>query len=81
MLIHKAIEFAAVKHRNQARKGTDTPYIVHPMEVMYLLAENGCDETVVAAGLLHKTVEDAGGTLEESEEKIGKKKAGNVNAE
>lgn len=58
MLIHKAIEFAAVKHRNQARKGTDTPYIVHPMEVMYILAENGCDETVIAAGLLHDTVED-----------------------
>lgn len=55
MLIHKAIEFAAVKHRNQARKGTDTPYIVHPMEVMYILTENGCDETVVAAGLLHDT--------------------------
>ena len=50
MLIHKAIEFAAVKHRNQVRKGTDTPYIVHPMEVMYILAETGCDETVVAAG-------------------------------
>ena len=51
MLIHEAIEFAAVKHRNQVRKGTDTPYIVHPMEVMYVLAENGCDETVIAAGL------------------------------
>ncbi len=48
MLIHEAIEFAAVKHRNQVRKGTDTPYIVHPMEVMYILAENGCDDTVVA---------------------------------
>ena len=48
MLIHEAIEFAAVKHRNQVRKGTDTPYIVHPMEVMYILAENGCDDTVPA---------------------------------
>ena len=63
MLIHEAIEFAAVKHKNQVRKGTDTPYIVHPMEVMYILAENGCDETVIAAGLLHDTVEDAGATL------------------
>lgn len=50
MLIHEAIEFAAIKHRNQVRKGTDTPYIVHPMEVMYILAENGCDDTVVAGG-------------------------------
>ena len=81
MLIHEAIEFAAVKHRNQVRKGTDTPYIVHPMEVMYILAENGCDDTVVAAGLLHDTVEDAGATLKEIEEKFGKEVAGIVAAE
>ena len=73
MLIHEAIEFAAVKHRNQVRKGTDTPYIVHPMEVMYILAENGCDDTVVAAG--------AGATLKEIEEKFGKEVAGIVAAE
>lgn len=81
MLIHEAIEFAAVKHRNQVRKGTDTPYIVHPMEVMYILAENGCDETVIAAGLLHDTVEDAGATLKEIEEKFGKEVADIVAAE
>ena len=81
MLIHEAIEFAAVKHRNQVRKGTDTPYIVHPMEVMYILAGNGCDETVIAAGLLHDTVEDAGATLKEIEEKFGKKVADIVAAE
>ena len=81
MLIHEAIEFAAVKHRNQVRKGTNTPYIVHPMEVMYILAENGCDETVIAAGLLHDTVEDAGATLKEIEEKFGKEVADIVAAE
>ena len=96
MLIHEAIAFAAVKHRNQVRKGTDTPYIVHPMEVMYILAENGCDETVIAAGLLHDTVcdetviaagllhdtvEDAGATLKEIEEKFGKEVASIVAAE
>lgn len=81
MLIHEAIEFAAVKHRNQVRKGTNTPYIVHPMEVMYILAGNGCDETVVAAGLLHDTVEDAGATLKEIEEKFGKEVADIVAAE
>ena len=81
MLIHEAIEFAAVKHRNQVRKGTNTPYIVHPMEVMYILAGNGCDETVIAAGLLHDTVEDAGATLKEIEEKFGKEVADIVAAE
>ena len=81
MLIHEAIEFTAVKHRNQVRKGTDTPYIVHPMEVMYILAENGCDDTVIAAGLLHDTVEDAGATLQEIEETFGKEVAEIVAAE
>ena len=60
MRIHEAIEFAAVKHRGQVRKGTDIPYIVHPMEVMYILTQNDCDETTVIAGLLHDTIEDAG---------------------
>ncbi len=51
MLIHEAIEFAAVKHRNQVRKGTDTPYIVHPMEVMYILAENGVGDSDTLAAI------------------------------
>ena len=42
--IHKAIQFAVMKHVNQKRKGTDIPYIVHPMEVMQILSENGCKE-------------------------------------
>ena len=45
------------------------------------MAENGCDDTVVAAGLLHDTVEDAGATLKEIEEKFGKEIADIVAAE
>ncbi len=63
MVLHKAIEFAAIKHRNQYRKGTDTPYIVHPMEVLQILASNGCSTEVQIAGVLHDTVEDTDATL------------------
>jgi len=57
-LIHEAIIFAARKHAGQARKGTDIPYITHPMEVMQILTENGCTEKVIIAGILHDTLED-----------------------
>lgn len=58
MKIHQAIIFAAKAHEGQVRKGTDIPYIVHPMEVMQILTENGCDEIVILAGILHDTLED-----------------------
>ena len=71
MLIHKAIEFAAKKHRNQTRKGSDTPYIIHPVEVMLFLKESGCSADVVAAGVLHDTLEDTDTTFEELKECFG----------
>ena len=55
--IHDAIIFATLKHQNQKRKGTEIPYIVHPMEVMQILTENGCSENVIVAGILHDTLE------------------------
>lgn len=64
-MIHKAIEFAAIKHRNQNRKGTDTPYIVHPMEVYGILASCGCEEETLVGGILHDTLEDTDTEIEE----------------
>lgn len=58
MKIHNAIIFATQAHEGQFRKGTKIPYIIHPMEVMQILTENGCDETVIVAGILHDTLED-----------------------
>lgn len=57
-LINKAIQFAARAHRDQSRKGTDLPYIVHPFAVGMILSQFGFSETVIAAGLLHDTLED-----------------------
>lgn len=81
MLVHKAVEFAAVKHRDQRRKGSDTPYIVHPVEVALFLTECGCDEVCIAAGVLHDTLEDTETTYEELVEQFGKPVADLVAAE
>lgn len=70
--IHEAIIFATLKHQRQKRKGTEIPYIVHPMEVMQLLSAEDLPEEIVIAGILHDTLEDTDTTLQEIEEKFGK---------
>ena len=57
-LIERAQEFAALKHATQKRKFTGEPYIVHPLAVGELVASIGAPETVVAAAILHDTLED-----------------------
>ncbi|MEO8287483.1 MAG: HD domain-containing protein [Chloroflexota bacterium] len=74
-LIDKAIEVAARAHRNQVRKGTDIPYIAHPCGVAMMLAQSGCRDEVVAAGVLHDTVEDTDLTLEYLLEEFGEEVA------
>ena len=71
--IHNAIIFATLKHKSQKRKGTDIPYIVHPMEVMQILTACGCGEDVITAGILHDTLEDTDTTPEEIKENFGQK--------
>ncbi|WP_432663395.1 HD domain-containing protein [Wukongibacter baidiensis] len=70
-LINKAIEIAAKAHEGQHRKVTDIPYIVHPFEVAMILQENGCSEDVIAAGILHDTLEDTELTEAEVREVFG----------
>lgn len=71
MLIHKAIEFATLKHQGQLRKGTEIPYIVHPFETAHILTQAGCTHEVIAAGLLHDLLEDADVSLAEIESLFG----------
>lgn len=61
-LIKKAISFAIQVHeidQKQKRKGKDIAYIVHPLSVGLILAQSGASEEVVAAGILHDTIEDS----------------------
>lgn len=69
--IHNAIIFATLKHQNQKRKGTEVPYIVHPMEVMQILTANNCSENVIIAGILHDTLEDTDTKESEIKELFG----------
>lgn len=74
-MINRAIELAAVAHKGQVRKGTDIPYITHVYAVGMMLAQAGCDQEVVAAGILHDTVEDTDLTLDTLQEEFGEKVA------
>lgn len=69
--LQKAIIFATLKHQKQKRKGTDIPYIVHPMEVMQILTSLRCSETVILAGILHDTLEDTNTTPDEIKREFG----------
>jgi (p)ppGpp synthase/HD superfamily hydrolase len=68
---HEAFRFAFEAHGKQKRKGTDTPYIAHPMAVASLIIEHGGSEAVVLAGLLHDVVEDTKVTAAEVEAAFG----------
>lgn len=69
--IQKAIIFATLKHLKQKRKGTEIPYIVHPMEVMQILTDLDCSEKTIIAGILHDTLEDTETTPEEIQKEFG----------
>ncbi|WP_028550892.1 HD domain-containing protein [Paenibacillus sp. UNC451MF] len=64
-IIDRAIEFAARAHQGQVRKGTDIPYISHPYAVGMILREARCKPEVVAAGILHDTLEDTAATYDD----------------
>ena len=63
--LYDAIELAAWAHHGQVRKGTEIPYIVHPLAVAGILIRANCPEHLVIAGILHDTLEDTPLTLEE----------------
>ncbi|SHF25501.1 MULTISPECIES: HD domain-containing protein [Caloramator] len=53
-----ALKIAWDVHKEQKRKGSNAPYIIHPVEVAVIILENGGDDDLVTAGLLHDTLED-----------------------
>jgi len=57
-LLNKAVHFAASVHRTQKRKGSDIPYITHPLAVSLILSRVTDNEDVITAGILHDTIED-----------------------
>ncbi|MEA2488449.1 MAG: diphosphokinase / guanosine-3,5-bis(diphosphate) 3-diphosphatase, partial [Acidobacteriota bacterium] len=56
-LLQKAYIFSAREHRGQVRSSGE-PYLIHPLNVAYILADMRLDETSIAVGLLHDVLED-----------------------
>lgn len=80
-LILRAVAFAAHKHRDQRRKDAEaSPYINHPIALAEVLAREGgvADIEVLAAALLHDTIEDTATSFEELVGHFGARIAGMV---
>ena len=72
-LVSEAIAFAVKAHDGMRRKKSEAPYILHPMEAAVIVGTVSEDQTLIAAAALHDVVEDAGITLDEVEERFGKR--------
>ena len=70
-----AVEWAAELHRDQAKKGADTPYLAHLLGVSALVLDHGGSEREAIAALLHDAIEDAGVTSKEIRQRFGAKVA------
>lgn len=78
-LIERAANFATEHHAGQFRKSGE-PYIIHLINVAYILAQLQAGPSTIAAGFLHDTIEDTGVTKEELAEKFNEEIAEIVEA-
>ena len=62
-IVKRAYEYADTLHKGQMRQSGE-PYISHPLNVAYILAEMHADRDTICAGLLHDTLEDTNITKE-----------------
>ena len=72
-LFERAITFAVKAHGGATRKGSNTPYIVHPLEAAAIAATLTSDEEVLSAAVLHDTIEDTAVTAEELRREFGER--------
>ena len=63
-VVERAYRVGEAAHQGQMRH-SGKPYITHCLEVAGILAEMGAPAEVIAAGLLHDTVEDTSITLQD----------------
>ena len=66
-----ALRFASARHAKQYREIDDAPFIIHPVEVGRLLHRDGRPDEVIAAGLLHDTLEKTATTCAELQHRFG----------
>lgn len=63
-IITRAYEYAKSHHGDQLRKSGE-PYIIHPLQVAYILANLELDESTICAALLHDVAEDTDVTIKD----------------
>lgn len=63
-IVKRAYEYADTLHKGQTRQSGE-PYITHPLNVAYILADMHADKDTICAGLLHDTLEDTNITKED----------------
>lgn len=80
-ILDKAIIFATNAHSGSCRKGTSLPYIIHPMEVAAIVSTMTDSKAVIAAAVLHDTVEDTNATIEDIRREFGDEMAELVSSE
>jgi myo-inositol-1(or 4)-monophosphatase len=80
-IVDRALRLAVEGHEGTVRKGTNVPYIVHPMEAMVIVSTMTDDQELMAAALLHDAVEDTGITLDDIRRELGPRVAALVDSE
>lgn len=77
-LLDRALALAAMAHREQLRKGSRVPYIIHPFHAALILSRYQFPEEAVIAAVLHDVVEDTDISLAQLEAEFGSKVAQTV---
>ena len=80
-MINKAIKFAAEAHAGATRKGSDIPFILHPIEAAAIVARLSNDQDLMIAAILHDTIEDTDVTYDDIKREFGARIADLVNHE
>lgn len=70
-IIQKAYQYASVAHAGKYRESGE-PYVMHPVNVAYILATYHADRDTICAGLLHDVIEDTSITKEEIEREFNR---------
>lgn len=79
--VDKAIKFAVDAHANTERRGKGFPYVIHVLEAMEIVATITNDPEMLAAAVLHDTVEDTDVTVDQVRAEFGERVAGLVASE
>lgn len=79
--LDRAIEFAVKAHSNSERRGKGFPYVIHPLEAMEIVSTMTSDQELLAAAVLHDTVEDTEVTIDDIRREFGERVASLVDIE